>query len=464
MTLNDILIVDDEKDIRDLVSGILEDEQYLTRSVGDSTSAIKSIKNQIPSLIILDIWLEGSQMDGLELLDEIITINPSLPIVMISGHGNIEAAVTAIKRGAYDFIEKPFNAERLLMVVKRALETGNLRNENKILRLQSGISDEILGNSNAISNTRYALEKVAPTGSRVLISGPPGSGKELAARLVHSKSKRSDGPFVVINSARMSPETIDQELFGSEEVLEDPGSPKRIGILEKANNGTLFIDEVADMPLETQARILRVLQDQRFYRVGGTSEVLVDIRVVSATSKDLLKEIKEGKFREDLFHRLSVVPIKIPPLSERREDIPILAKHFMEVTAQNIGFAQRSMSDDAIAVLQSKNWSGNVRELKNLIERLLIMAPGNTDDPIKPEMIPPEVMSDGSNALRNSSNGEIIAMPLRKAREYFEREYLIAQISRFGGNISKTAGFVGMERSALHRKLKSLGINSSVRD
>ncbi len=464
MTVSDILIIDDEKDIRDLVSGILEDENFLTRSEGDSKSALNSIKKLTPSLVILDIWLEASEMDGLNLLDTISSEYPNLPVIMISGHGNIEAAVSAIKRGAYDFIEKPFNAERLLMVVKRAIETFTLRSENKLLRQQSGKSDKILGNSNAITSMRQGLEKVAPTGSRVLISGPPGSGKELAARLVHNKSKRSNGPFVILNSARMSPDTIDQELFGVEEGIEDPESPRRIGILEKAHKGTLFIDEVADMPMETQGRILRVLQDQSFYRVGGSTEVVVDIRVVSASSKDLPNQINEGKFREDLFHRLSVVPIRIPPLSERREDIPILAKSFMEATAQNIGFAPRVMTEDALAVLQSKNWSGNVRELRNLIERLLIMAPGNSDEPIKPEMIPIDDMADNSNSLRHTGNGEIIAMPLREAREHFEREYLVAQISRFGGNISKTAGFVGMERSALHRKLKSLGINSSLRE
>ncbi|MBL41623.1 MAG: sigma-54-dependent Fis family transcriptional regulator [Rhodospirillaceae bacterium] len=464
MTLGDILIVDDEADIRELVSGILEDENFLTRSVGDSNSALNLINRVTPSLVILDIWLEGSDIDGLQLLDKIIKEKPDLPVVMISGHGNIEAAVSAIKRGAYDFIEKPFNAERLLMVVKRAIETVNLRSENILLKQQSGKSDIILGNSNAISNTRASLEKVAPTGSRVLISGPPGSGKELAARLVHNKSKRSNGPFVVLNSARMSPETIDQELFGIEEGIEEPESPRRIGILEKAHKGTLFIDEVADMPMETQGRILRVLQDQSFYRVGGTTEVTVDIRVVSASSKDLFNQISEGKFREDLFHRLSVVPIKIPPLSERREDIPILAKSFMESTAQSIGFAPRIMSEDSIAVLQSRNWSGNVRELRNLIERLLIMAPGNSEEPIKPEMIPVDDIADNSQSFRHSGNGEVIAMPLKKAREFFEREYLITQISRFGGNISKTAEFVGMERSALHRKLKSLGISSSLRN
>ena len=464
MSLSDILIIDDEKDIRDLVSGILEDENFLTRSEGDSNSALNSIKKLTPSLVILDIWLEGSEMDGLDLLDKISSEYPNLPVVMISGHGNIEAAVSAIKRGAYDFIEKPFNAERLLMVVKRAIETLTLRSENKLLRQQSGKTDEILGKSNAITSMRVALEKVAPTGSRVLISGPPGSGKELAARFVHNKSKRSNGPFVVLNSARMSPETIDQELFGIQEGIEDPQSPRSIGILEKAHKGTLFIDEVADMPMETQGRILRVLQDQRFYRVGGSTEVVVDIRVVSASSKDLFNQINEGRFREDLFHRLSVVPIRVPPLSERREDIPILARSFMENTAQNIGFAPRVISEDAIAVLQSKNWSGNVRELRNLIERLLIMAPGNSEEPIKPEMIPVDDIADNSGSLRHTGNGEIIAMPLREAREHFEREYLVAQISRFGGNISKTAGFVGMERSALHRKLKSLGINSSLRD
>lgn len=459
----DVLIVDDEKDIRDLVSGILEDEGYFPRTAKDSRSALESILKHEPSVVLLDVWLVGSSIDGLELLDQLSSQFPSLPIIIISGHGNIEAAVSAMKRGAYDFIEKPFNADSLLMVVKRAIEAGQLRKENEDLKLQTGQNTVIIGNSSAITSMRLALERVAPTGSRVLISGPPGSGKELAARLVHSLSKRSEGPFVVVNSARLSPENIDKELFGVEHRSDEAGGPGRIGILEKANKGTLFIDEVADMPVETQGRILRVLQDQRFNRFGGNKEIIVDIRVVSATSRDLSIEIKAGRFREDLFHRLSVVPIKIPPLSERREDIPALAKTFMDNAAKSIGLAPREISENAMAVLQAKSWSGNVRELRNLIERLLIMAPGMPNESINAEMMPPEIIADSSAAIRQTGNGEIIALPLREAREHFEREYLIAQISRFGGNISRTANFVGMERSALHRKLKSLGINSNMR-
>ena len=459
----DVLIIDDEKDIRDLISGILEDEGYFPRTAKDSGAALESILNYEPSVVVLDVWLVGSSIDGLELLDQLTTQFPSLPIIIISGHGNIEAAVSAMKRGAYDFIEKPFNADSLLMVVKRAIEAGQLRKENEDLKLQTGQNTVIIGNSSAIANMRSALERVAPTGSRVLISGPPGSGKELAARLVHSLSKRSEGPFVVVNSARLSPENIDRELFGVEHGSDEAGGPGRIGILEQANKGTLFIDEVADMPVETQGRILRVLQDQRFHRFGGNKEIIVDIRVVSATSRDLSIEIKAGRFREDLFHRLSVVPIKVPPLSERREDIPALAKKFMDNAAKAIGLAPREISENAMAVLQAKSWSGNVRELRNLIERLLIMAPGMPNESINAEMMPPEIIADSSAAIRQTGNGEIISLPLREAREHFEREYLIAQISRFGGNISRTANFVGMERSALHRKLKSLGINSNIR-
>ena len=461
--MKDILIVDDQADIRELISGILEDEKYFARTAKNSQSTLLSIEDNLPSLIILDIWLENSDLDGLELLDYLSSNYPDLPVIVISGHGNIEAAVSAIKRGAYDFIEKPFTAERLLLVLNRALEAARLRNENALLKMQTGQNNEIIGISSAISSMISSIDKVAPTGSRVLISGPPGSGKELTARRLHYKSKRSNFPFVVVNSARLSPLNIDIELFGVEEGYEENESPKRIGILEQANNGTLFIDEVADMPMETQGRILRVLQDQRFFRVGGDKEVIVDIRVVSATSRDLVLEIQKGRFREDLFHRLSVVPIVVPPLSDRREDIPLLTKEFMETSSKINGLAPRTFTEDALAVLQAKTWSGNVRELRNLVERLLIMSPGVSGQPISADMIPSEIIEDSSSSLKKASNGEIITMPLRLAREHFEREYLIAQISRFGGNISRTANFVGMERSALHRKLKSLGIKSEIR-
>jgi two-component system, NtrC family, nitrogen regulation response regulator NtrX len=454
----DILIVDDEADIRESLSGILSDEGYAPRAVANSDSALGAIDGHEPSLVILDIWLENSALDGLELLEHIRMRYPLLPVVMISGHGNIETAVSAIRQGAYDFIEKPFTADRLLLVVSRAIESARLRRENEELRLRFGQESDLVGATSAINSMRAAIEKVAPTGSRVLITGPAGSGKEVAARLLHNRSRRAQGPFVVMNAARMAPDTIELELFGAEAGAPSPDSPRKVGIFEQAHQGTLFIDEAADMPLETQGRILRVLQEQTFSRLGGREQVRVDVRVISGSSRDLSDEIAEGRFREDLYHRLAVVPIRVPPLSERREDIPVLAHYFMDRMAQSTGLPARLIADDAMAVLQAKDWPGNVRELRNMIERLLIMAPGGPDTPIHADTMPPEIRSNGVSALRQADNGEVMAMSLREAREVFEREYLLAQINRFGGNISRTASFVGMERSALHRKLKALGV------
>ena len=454
----DIFIVDDEADIRESLSGILSDEGYASRACANSEAALAAIQGHEPSLVVLDIWLENSALDGLELLEHIRTHYPLLPVVMISGHGNIETAVSAIRKGAYDFIEKPFTADRLLLVVSRAIEAGRLRRENEELRLRFGQESDLVGKTSAINSMRAAIEKVAPTGSRVLITGPAGSGKEVAARLLHNRSRRAQGPFVVVNAARMAPDTIELELFGAEAGAPSPDSPRKVGIFEQAHQGTLFIDEAADMPLETQGRILRVLQDQTFSRLGGRKQIRVDVRVISGSSRDLSDEISEGRFREDLFHRLAVVPIRVPPLSERRQDIPVLAHYFMERMAQSSGLPARLIADDAMAVLQAKDWPGNVRELRNMIERLLIMAPGGTETPIHADTISPEIRAHGGSFMRRAHNGEVMAMPLREAREVFEREYLLAQINRFGGNISRTASFVGMERSALHRKLKALGV------
>ncbi len=455
----DILIVDDEVDIRESLSGILADEGYAPRAVADSSAALAALDAHGPALVILDIWLENSDLDGLELLEQIRTRYPLLPVIMISGHGNIETAVNAIKQGAYDFVEKPFTADRLLLVVSRAIEAARLRRENEELRLRFGQESDLVGGTPAINTMRAAIEKVAPTGSRVLITGPAGSGKEVAARLLHNRSRRAHGPFVVMNAARMAPETIELELFGAEAGATGPDSPRKVGIFEQAHQGTLFIDEAADMPLETQGRILRVLQEQTFARLGGREQVRVDVRVISGSSRDLSDEIAEGRFREDLYHRLAVVPIRVPALSERREDIPVLARYFMDRMAQSTGLPARLIADDAMAVLQAKDWPGNVRELRNMIERLLIMAPGGPETPIHAETIPPEIRANGVSSLRQADNGEVMAMSLREAREVFEREYLMAQINRFGGNISRTASFVGMERSALHRKLKALGVS-----
>ncbi len=451
---NDILVVDDEEDIRDLVGGILEDEGFTARTAGDSDKALAEIEARRPSLVFLDIWLQGSRLDGLELLDVVKEQHPDLPVVMISGHGNIETAVSAIKRGAYDFIEKPFKADRLVLVTNRALEASRLKREVRELKQRSGEELRILGKSSAVNQLRHALERIAPTNSRVLISGASGAGKELAARVLHSSSARASGPFVVINAATITPENMEVALFGTE----GENGYRQTGALEEAHGGTLFIDEVADMPRETQNRILRVLVDQNFQRVGGATRVHVDVRIISSTSRNLEAEVSEGRFREDLFHRLGVVPVRVPPLSERREDIPELVEHFMYQISVASGLVVRTIGEDAMAVLQSHDWPGNVRQLRNNVERLMILAGGSPEVVISADMLPAEVGSALPPTPGNSRGEEIMGLPLRDAREIFEREYLIAQINRFGGNISRTAEFVGMERSALHRKLKSLGI------
>jgi two-component system nitrogen regulation response regulator NtrX len=452
----DILIVDDETDICELVAGILQDEGYSTRVARDSDQALAAVSARRPNLLFLDIWLQGSRLDGLQLLDITKAQNPELPVVMISGHGNIETAVAAIKRGAYDFIEKPFKADRLLLVADRALETSRLKREVKELKALGPVPTALVGRSPALNQLRVTLEKVAPTNSRILVIGPSGAGKELCARSVHTLSGRANGPFVVINAAAITPERMEIELFG---VDQSNGSQSRkVGALEEAHGGTLFIDEIADMPRETQNKILRVLVDQTFERVGGSSKVSVDVRIVSSTARNLESEITAGKFREDLYHRLSVVPIRVPPLAERREDIPLLVDYFMDQIAQATGLPKRKIGEDAMAVLQSHDWPGNVRQLRNNVERLMILAGGDANVEITARMLPQDVGSM-IPAMPNGNGGEqLMGMPLREAREMFEREYLVAQISRFGGNISRTAEFVGMERSALHRKLKALGI------
>ncbi|MGZ3275923.1 MAG: nitrogen assimilation response regulator NtrX [Caulobacteraceae bacterium] len=452
----DILVVDDEVDIRELVAGILSDEGYAVRTASNSEEALGGIRARKPSLLILDIWMQGGGMDGLELLDLVKELDPDLPVIMISGHGNIETAVSAIKRGAYDFLEKPFKSDRLLLVVQRALEAASLRRENRRLRVQTLTPDGMIGHSQAAQQVRQMIAKIAPTNSRVLIAGPPGSGKELVARMIHMGSQRAQGEFVPIAAAGMTPERVDLELFGEED---ESGRPSKIGVFERAHGGTLYLDEVCDMPLETQGRILRVLIEQRFRRVGGTQDVQVDVRVVSSTSRDLREEIAAGRFREDLFHRLSVVPIRVPGLSERREDISELVEYFVDRISGAQGLPKRILGEDAIATLQVHDWPGNVRQLRNNIERLLILATGDPQEVITAEMLPAEVAAAG--AAGSVGPERIIALPLRDAREVFEREYLNAQIMRFGGNISRTAAFIGMERSALHRKLKSLGVGSA---
>ncbi|MGN6573389.1 MAG: nitrogen assimilation response regulator NtrX [Pseudolabrys sp.] len=453
---SEILIVDDEADIRDLVAGILEDEGYATRTARNSDDALAAIATRRPNLVFLDIWLQGSKLDGLQLLDAIKREHAELPVVMISGHGNIETAVAAIKQGAYDFIEKPFKADRLVLVADRALETSRLKREVKQLKQLAPVAPQLVGRSGAMSQLRQALERVAPTNSRILIVGPSGAGKELAARTIHDMSARASGPFVVINAAAITPERMEIELFGVDQT--NGSDQKKPGALEEAHGGTLFIDDVAEMPRETQNKILRVLVDQTFQRVGGTAKLSVDVRIVSSTSRNLEALIAEGRFREDLYHRLSVVPIRVPALAERREDIPDLVDYFMDQISQATGLPKRRIGEDAMAVLQSHNWPGNVRQLRNNIERLMILAGGEPDAVLDASMLPPDVGSMVPSMPNGNGGEQLMGLPLRDAREVFEREYLVAQISRFGGNISRTAEFVGMERSALHRKLKALGI------
>lgn len=451
----DILVVDDEADIRDLVAGILSDEGYQTRTAGSSDEALASVQARRPNLIFLDIWLQGSKLDGLQVLDTIRLDHPDLPIVMISGHGNIETAVSAIKRGAYDFIEKPFKADRLMLVAERALENSRLRREVRDLKGQSGQAAEIAGNSASINHLRGAIERVAPTNARVLITGAPGAGKELAARTMHGLSQRASGPFVIVNAATITPERMELELFGVEGGSD---AARRTGALEEAHGGTLYLDEIADMPRETQGKILRVLTDQSFQRVNGTTKVTVDIRIISSTSRDLQTEIAEGRVREDLYHRLAVVPLRVPSLAERREDIPELIALFMDRISQTTGLPRRTISPDAMAVLQSHDWPGNIRQLRNNVERLMILAAGDATVEISPAMLPPDVGAHVPSTPTGAGGERLLSLPLREAREAFEKEYLVAQINRFGGNISRTSEFIGMERSALHRKLKSLNI------
>ncbi|SDU10337.1 sigma-54 dependent transcriptional regulator [Stappia sp. ES.058] len=452
----DILVVDDEADIRDLIAGILDDEGYNTRTASDSDKALAAIQERRPSLVVLDIWLQGSRLDGLDLLDVIKEQDPDLPVVIISGHGNIETAVSAIKRGAYDYVEKPFKADRLVLIAERALEASSLRREIRQLKQRSSDALDLLGKSSAMGQLRSTIERVAPTNSRVLITGPSGSGKELTARTIHAASQREKSPFVVINAATITPERMEEELFGIEG---EDGRIRKIGAMEEAHGGTLYIDEVADMPHGTQGKILRVLVDQTFSRVGGAGKVSVDIRILSSSARHLEQEISDGRLREDLFHRLGVVPLHVPALADRREDIPELVQFFMEQISLSSGLPIRRIGEDAMAVLQAHDWPGNVRQLRNNVERLMILTRADPDAVITADLLPGEIGADAPNLPTNGGGEHLMALPLRDARELFERDYLQAQIKRFGGNVSRTAEFVGMERSALHRKLKSLGLS-----
>ena len=454
--MSDILIVDDERDIRELISEILKDEGFTTRLAGNSDDAIAAIDAEPPALMILDIWLKDSRMDGIDILKTVKRENPDVPVVIISGHGNIEIAVAAIKQGAYDFIEKPFNIDQLLVVIRRAMETSRLRRENQTLKRQDGVQSEMIGASASFRTLISQLDKVTKSNGRVMLSGPAGSGKEVAARYIHANSNRASAPFVTVNCTRVTPDQMEEMLFGREGA--DLGI--ELGLLEQANGGVIYFDEIADMPLGTQTKILRVLVDQQFLRVGGSENVRVDLRVISSTNRNLEVEIEAERFRQELFHRLNVVPISVPSLEDRREDIPLLAEYFIKECNTNQGLALRALSDDASALMQTMVWLGNVRQLKNLIERVLILSDGR--GPIEASELLGEEESSNEEG-RVVLSGALATLPLREAREAFEREYLLTQINRFGGNISRTANFVGMERSALHRKLKSLGVVTSAK-
>ena len=455
--MGDILIVDDERDIRELVADILKDEGYTTRLAANSDACMAEINSDPPALIILDIWLKDSRMDGIDILKTVKQDNPDVPIIIISGHGNIEIAVAAIKQGAYDFIEKPFNIDQLMVVITRAMETSRLRRENSELRRKDVTTADMVGSSPAYRTLKSQLDKVTKSNGRVMMSGPSGAGKEIAARYIHANSDRAEGPFVTVNSASIEPDRMEEVLFGRE----SSGRGIEPGLLEQAHGGVIYFDEIAEMPLGTQSKILRVLTEQQFQRVGGGDKVRVDLRVISSTTRNLETEVEAGTFRQELYHRLNVVPIEVPPLSERREDIPELANHFIESFNKSQGLPQRALSSEAVAMLQTMSWPGNVRQLKNVIERVLIL--GSDKGEIAASEIPGDGGSESAEEGRVVLSGSLATLPLREARELFEREYLLTQINRFGGNISRTAGFVGMERSALHRKLKSLNVVTSTR-
>jgi len=457
----DILIIDDEDDIRDLIAGILDDEGYETRQAHDADSGLNEIARRRPSLVFLDIWMQGSRLDGLQLLDVFQSQHPDMPVVMISGHGNVETAVSAIRRGAYDYIEKPFKIDRLLHVTQRAMEATRLRNEVAELKERSAAKNaDMVGTSPALQQVRGIIEKSAPTNSRIFVAGPSGAGKGLVARLIHQRSPRANAPFVEINASLYAPDEVPVVLFGRESRDKSGLLQVEVGALERAHGGTLYLSEVTTLPAQVQNALLRTLVENRFNRVGGAQAVPIDVRIISSSSQNVSSLTEAGDFRSDLFHRLAIVPLQLSPLKERREDIPPLVSVFIEQVCRMHNLQRMSIGDDAIAVLQAQDWPGNARQLRNSIERLLILMKDQQPENgvITASMLPSDIGEVLPTVGDTDASAHLMSLPLRDAREVFERQYLLAQIERFGGNISKTAEFVGMERSALHRKIKSLGL------
>ena len=450
---DNILIVDDEPDIRDTISAVLNDEGYETICASNAQEAQAIMYKELPSLIILDIWMRDSSMDGLSLLNWIKDSNPEIPILMISGHGTVEIAVNAIKAGAYDFIEKPFKSEKLIFMVSRALETSVLKKENAELKKQIRRPDMLVGKSSIINSIRQIIAKVSQTNSRILILGSSGSGKEACARTIHQESPRRNSSFIHVNCSMIS----EEELFGYES--KQNINRKKIGLFEKANRGTLYLDEICDLSLELQSKIIHAVQQQLFKRIGGNYEISVDVRVISSSSKNIKQQIELGVLREDLYYRLGVVPIEMPDLKNHTQDIPDLVKYYMSSSSAVLNKPIRILSDDAIASLQRYNWPGNLNELRNIIDWLLIMVPDSSEGIISSDMLPPEINYVSIDDNLNSIN-QFLSLNLKEAREKFEKEYLKMQIERFGGNISRTSTFIKMERSALHRKLKNLEIEN----
>jgi len=444
----EILIVDDNSDIRLILDELIKDSGYRTRIAANYNQALSEIDKKLPDVAIIDVKLDKGDNDGIELLNHIKNKNKDIPVIIISGHANIEMAISSLKSGAFEFIQKPFDRDRLMNFVNRAVENYNLKNENKNLQSKLFHSFELIGKSQNINSIREQIDKLALSESRIFISGPTGSGKELIARKIHKKSQRKNGPFVILNGALLDTKKYEKELFGEEK---SNGSIS-YGALEKSTSGFLLIDEVTEIPLETQSKILRVVIDQKFKRINGNHDIKVDVRLICSTSRDIKKEIKDGNFREDLYHRLNVFNINIEPLNKRIEDIPLLISYFSDQISQTYNLKPFEIKDNNY--LLNYNWPGNVRELRNLIERIAILSPGNNNDKIL------EIIKESlSKSLEeNFSVTDTLAVPLREARESFEKEYLTTQLKKFGGNISKTAKFVGMERSALHRKLKLLGV------